>query len=82
MPLSKYTTTQLLEEIARRSLAGKNDITDFCENCGHFVPNPNAGTRYNPCDLGHVMEFKAPDDYMDIDLNKYGFYRLICSDRM
>lgn len=75
MSLTDYTTMELLEEIAKRV---QPEIKEWCDDCGHFSPDPAADPNYNPCDLKHKMDFAKPKSMDD----EFGFYRLICTDRV
>ena len=57
-------------------------ICQWCDDCRNFVPKEDATDAYNPCSLGHKMEFHAPSDLGDVYKLQYGFYHLECVDRL
>ncbi|WP_300727389.1 hypothetical protein [Pseudomonas sp.] len=79
-----FTDEDLLEELVRRRNAAKRDYqpAKFCEDCMRFRTWGGAGDppkTYNPCGKKHRMEFHAPASYGQ--LNDFGYYRAICTDR-
>lgn len=86
MRLRRYSTSQLIEELARRA----NCVTTqkprhWCHDCNNFVawcdkvpaPRKECLENYNPCTKGHAMRFMVPEEYDD----EYGFYLPVCADR-
>ena len=82
--LSDYSDGELLEELVRRKNGddeGRRDDINFCDNCDHFVPWDDGAAvppQYNPCSLGHDMQFRTPVGYS----NDWGFFRRVCADRL
>lgn len=81
-PLAKFSTDSLLEELARRRRvrSERKPIERWCEDCKHFkfwTAGGDPPDTYNPCDKGHAMSFRQPEDYGD----EMGYYRRVCSDR-
>src|SRR5579883_866805 len=82
--LAQFSDDELIEEFLRRrnrESAGYRDEIRWCDECAHFVgwseaDDPPKG--YNPCSLGHEMQFKTPTDYGQT----FGFYRRVCPDRL
>lgn len=75
--LEGFTTDELLDEVARRAraLRAKVEGETLCEGCTHVVywkGRRDPPDNFNPCGLGHALEFKMPEDMPDED---YGFYR-------
>lgn len=84
-PLAKFSTKELLAEIARRKASpGKRRGRTFrnCDECRHFrkadVPLALVDT-HNPCGLGHRTSFKVPETG-DPYLEEWGYYRRGCGD--
>ena len=86
MRLRRYTTNQLIEELARRANGKTTERPEhWCHECSHFVawldrvpaPRKDCPDDYNPCQKGHAMRFIAPDEIDD----EYGFYLPVCADR-
>lgn len=86
MRLRRYSTNQLIEELARRANGARTEKPQhWCHDCTHYVvwndkvPAPRKGCPddYNPCTKGHEMRFMAPEEYDD----EYGFYLPVCADR-
>lgn len=83
--LHKFTTAELLEEIARREThrQERKPIKHWCDDCRNFVAWRKPGDPpddYNPCGKGHTMSFRMPTGYGD--MYETGFYRLVCADRL
>lgn len=82
--LEPFTTDQLLDEVGRRmrALHAKAEGETLCNGCRHVVFWTKRGDppdTFNPCGLGHALEFKMPEDVPDED---YGYYRAGgCKDR-
>jgi len=84
--LRRYSTNQLIEELARRA-NGKvtKKPESWCHECSHFIawldvvptPRKDCPENYNPCTKGHKMRFMAPEEIDD----EYGFYLNVCADR-
>lgn len=53
----------------------------WCDDCAHFVTDPDADEAYNPCTKGHPMRFKSPAEYQWYYNDDWGFYRRQCQDR-
>lgn len=86
MRLRRYTTNQLIEELARRANGSPTEKPEhWCHDCAHYmawfdrvpVPHKDCPDDYNPCSNGHAMRFIAPDEVDD----EYGFYLPVCADR-
>lgn len=86
MRLMRYSTNQLIEELARRAAGVPTRKPEYwCHDCKNFVawfdkvpaPTKDCPENYNPCTKGHTMMFRAPEEYDD----EYGFYRPVCADR-
>lgn len=86
MRLRRYSTGQLIEELARRANnAPTRKPEHWCHDCRNFVawidksPSPRNACQedYNACTKGHKMRFSAPEEYDD----EYGFYMPVCADR-
>jgi hypothetical protein len=81
MGLEKYTTTELLDEIGKRFDSAEATKSDhWCDDCLFFAAKENAGENYNPCKKKKKMEFKAPDEWSDVDANNYGFFNCKCTE--
>jgi len=75
--LKDFSIPDLLEEIASRLHAQEIEgIEHWCDECDHFITG--AGNK-NPCSMDHKMKFHTPEDYGE--LQHFGFYKLICTDR-
>ncbi len=80
--LQQFTTAELLEEVARRANAAEpEEIRHWCEECQNFEPKTDADDRYNPCTKKHRLRYRAPRDWSEVVEERYGFFRLVCSDR-
>lgn len=86
MRLRRYSTNQLIEELARRANGVTTDKPQhWCHDCSRYVawndkvpaPRKDCPDNYNPCTKGHAMRFMAPEEYDD----EYGFYLQVCADR-
>ena len=86
MRLRRYTTNQLIEELARRANGNATAQPEhWCHDCTHFVawcdkapmPRKDCPESYNPCTKSHAMKFMAPEEIDD----EYGFYLPVCADR-
>ncbi len=85
MNLRRYSTAQLIEELARRANGRQTkQPKKWCHDCTHFMawvdgktPNMPCPDTYNPCTKGHAMQFMAPEEMDD----EYGFYLRVCPDR-
>lgn len=86
MELRRYSTNQLIEELARRANGHSTDKPEhWCHDCKHFVAWIDANRvghkacpeDYNPCTKGHAMKFLAPEEIDD----EYGYYLPVCADR-
>jgi hypothetical protein len=86
MRLRRYTTNQLIEELARRANGKTTERPEhWCHECSHFVawldrvprPRRECPENYNPCAKGHAMRFMAPEEIDD----EYGFFLPVCADR-
>lgn len=86
MRLRRYSTNQLIEELARRANGVPTQKPEhWCHDCTHFVawcdkvpaPRKDCPENYNPCTKGHAMRFMVPEEYGD----EYGFYLQVCADR-
>lgn len=83
--LKKFTEEELLEELVRRKnrrgdqrAKAANRWCDDCENFIFWEKACDPPDDYNPCSRGHEMKFCTPDSPND----DYGFYRIVCSDRV
>lgn len=84
--LRRYSTNQLIEELARRANGQTTKKPEaWCDDCTHFVawldrdpmPSLECPESYNPCTKGHAMRFIAPEEMDD----EYGFFLPVCADR-
>jgi hypothetical protein len=80
-----YTNEQLRAELVRRAgPKGQPKVVPIkhCDECLNFVSvslSERVPDTYNPCRLGHAMNFRYPQDGPnDTD---WGFYRRSCLDR-
>ena len=81
--LQEFTTFQLMEEVTNRLRdAEVSEIMNWCDNCAHFKPSDKANDKYNPCSKKHAMQFHAPDSMSEAVGGEFGFYRLVCLDRV
>jgi len=81
--LKEFTTFQLMEEVTDRLRdAESSEIMNWCDDCAHFKPKDDASDKYNPCLKKHALQFHAPLDMGEVSEGNYGFYRLVCLDRV
>jgi hypothetical protein len=79
--LARFTTDELIEEIARRRNCRTKALpAQWCDDCGNFKPSDTADDKYNPCSKGHTMAFYLPQSHEDP--HTFGFYRRVCADRV
>ncbi|TXT39202.1 MAG: hypothetical protein FD135_2352 [Comamonadaceae bacterium] len=79
---SKFSTDELLAEIARRrNISVSLRPILKCEYCKHFKPSEKPDDTYNPCAMGRKMEFRMPEGPTDRD-GDWGFYLRCCPDRV
>lgn len=82
--LASFTDDQLLEELVRRRNAKKLERVPprWCDECLHFKTwdkENDPPKSYNPCLMGHAMEFYTPRSWQSPET--FGHYRIICTDR-
>jgi hypothetical protein len=84
--LRGFTTSQLIEELARRQNDDqRTEPEHWCEDCRNFVAwdaradaaNKDMPLDYNPCTKKHTMRFRMPKEIGDA----YGFFMRVCADR-
>ncbi len=89
--LKNFTDAQLVEELVCRRNQLQHEhakINAWCENCKNFVGWIQSGKAgdmpndYNPCIKRHKMGFQTPLEDHDPYSTDYGFYRIVCADRV
>ena len=81
MKLQDFTDAQLLAEVGRRLARASGEFRP-CTTCARFRPGGyGAPDSYNPCQAGHDMEFRMPDDSNFPDADEWGFTRPGCESR-
>lgn len=83
-PLTKFSTAELIEELARRQNEQPQiKPKQWCHDCKHFVAwddqdrNGSMPPDFNPCTKGRQMKFAEP---LNFD-GPFGFYLTVCADR-
>lgn len=85
--LDSVSDEALLRELRRRLLIAAQDRdepTEWCDDCKHFRPwtsDKPVPENYNPCAFRHEVKFAMPREE-DGPHGPYGFYRIICLDRV